>query len=71
MHPRDAVLRGLFNRPFTGPSGPFLSSGGSTFKTYAITQTVVFSQMARRRDIDGRLCYVLDRNAFSAALGKP
>jgi hypothetical protein len=36
------------------------SAGGSTFKTYSITQTVVFSQMARRRDIDGRLCYLLE-----------
>ena len=36
------------------------TAGGSSFKTYSITQTVVFSQMARRRDIDGRLCYVLE-----------
>ena len=36
------------------------TAGGSTFKSYAITQTVVFSQMARRRDINGRLCYMLE-----------
>ena len=36
------------------------SAGGSAFKAYSITQTVVFSQMARRRDIDGRLCYLLE-----------
>jgi hypothetical protein len=35
-------------------------AGGSTFRTYSITQTVVFSAMARQRDIDGRLCYVLE-----------
>jgi hypothetical protein len=36
------------------------TAGGSSFNSYAITQTVVFSQMARRRDIDGRLCYLLE-----------
>jgi hypothetical protein len=36
------------------------SAGGSSFRSYSITQTVVFSQMARQRDIDGRLCYVLE-----------
>jgi hypothetical protein len=36
------------------------TAGGSSFRSYAITQSVVFSQMARMRDIDGRLCYVLE-----------